>query len=320
MADARAPRRYRARARRRCRRISRRRGGGHYESEHRILHRDGTYRWVRCRGAAVRNATGVATRLAGSLTDITDSQGGRRADRAAEPAAVRRSARARDQAQARGAPSTASRCCVLGLDRFNVVNDSLGLLTADRLLVAVARRLQASLRATDAVARDEHGFTLARLGGDEFTVLLDDITDASDAMRVAERLRAGAAKAVRRRRPSGVHVGARSASPSAGGYTAAEEILRDAAIALHARQGRRRAAVRDLRSGDARRARCRGCSSRPTCATRSTSDAFAVHYQPIVSLRTGDIVALRGAGAVAPPDARPRSARPTSSPSPKTPA
>ena len=98
---------------------------------------------------------------------------------------------------------------VLGLDRFKAVNDSLGLLTADRLLVAVARRLQTSLRSTDAITRAEHGFTLARLGGDEFTVLLDDIADASDAMRVAERLRFRAREAVRRRRAGSVHVGQR---------------------------------------------------------------------------------------------------------------
>jgi PAS domain S-box-containing protein len=46
--------------------------GGHYESEHRIRHKDGTFRWVLCRGAAIRNEAGTATRLAGSLTDITD--------------------------------------------------------------------------------------------------------------------------------------------------------------------------------------------------------------------------------------------------------
>ena len=50
------------------------RGVGHYESEHRIRHRDDSYRWVRCRGAAVRNAAGAATRFAGSLTDITEAK------------------------------------------------------------------------------------------------------------------------------------------------------------------------------------------------------------------------------------------------------
>ena len=49
-------------------------GGSHYESEHRIVHRDQTCRWVRCRGAAIRNAAGMATRLAGSFTDVTDSK------------------------------------------------------------------------------------------------------------------------------------------------------------------------------------------------------------------------------------------------------
>ena len=47
---------------------------GHFESEHRILHWNGTFRWVLCRGAAIRNGDGTATRLAGSLTDITDSK------------------------------------------------------------------------------------------------------------------------------------------------------------------------------------------------------------------------------------------------------
>ena len=47
---------------------------GFYESEHRLLHRDGTFRWVLCRGAAVRDSHGAVTRLAGSLTDITDAK------------------------------------------------------------------------------------------------------------------------------------------------------------------------------------------------------------------------------------------------------
>jgi len=50
------------------------RGTGHYESEHRLRHRDGTYRWVLCRAAAIRNEAGTATRFAGSLTDITEAK------------------------------------------------------------------------------------------------------------------------------------------------------------------------------------------------------------------------------------------------------
>src|SRR3954467_502528 len=73
-------------------------------------------------------------------------------------------------------------CCAvlfLDLDRFKLVNDSLGHLVGDRLLMAVTRRLEAALRPGD---------TVARLGGDEFTLLLDDIGDIHGASVVAERL------------------------------------------------------------------------------------------------------------------------------------
>lgn len=67
----------------------------------------------------------------------------------------------------------------IDLDRFKIVNDSLGHLFGDELLVAIARRLEICLR---------DGDTIARLGGDEFTILLDGIADYSDAHRVAERV------------------------------------------------------------------------------------------------------------------------------------
>jgi len=67
----------------------------------------------------------------------------------------------------------------LDLDRFKVVNDSLGHTMGDQLLIAIAERLQRAVRPGD---------TVARLGGDEFTILLDDIKDISDAVSVAERI------------------------------------------------------------------------------------------------------------------------------------
>ncbi|HKQ53596.1 MAG TPA: diguanylate cyclase, partial [Pyrinomonadaceae bacterium] len=67
----------------------------------------------------------------------------------------------------------------LDLDRFKVINDSLGHIVGDQLLVGIARRLEACLRPGD---------TVARLGGDEFTILLEDVTDIDEAIVVAERV------------------------------------------------------------------------------------------------------------------------------------
>ena len=68
---------------------------------------------------------------------------------------------------------------MMDLDRFKLVNDSLGHQAGDKLLIQIARRLEIGLRPVD---------TVARLGGDEFVVLLDDLEDAGDAPRVAERI------------------------------------------------------------------------------------------------------------------------------------
>ncbi|HEU0053141.1 MAG TPA: EAL domain-containing protein, partial [Longimicrobium sp.] len=67
----------------------------------------------------------------------------------------------------------------LDLDRFKVINDSLGHQAGDELLVAVSRRLESCLRPCD---------TVARLGGDEFAVLLEDVADTGEAVQVAERI------------------------------------------------------------------------------------------------------------------------------------
>ena len=207
-------------------------GSGHFESEHRVRHTDDTYRWVLCRGAAVRNPAGVATRFAGSLTDITEAK---LADALTGlpnrflfldvvERAIARVERKADYGFA---------ILVLTLDRFRIVHDSLGAAAADRLLVAVARRLHAGLRATDVVTRDEPGVTLARLGGDEFNVLVDDITDASDAVAVAERLRR-ALEAPFEIDGHQLFASARiGIAVSTTGYVKAEEILRDATIALN---------------------------------------------------------------------------------------
>ena len=76
----------------------------------------------------------------------------------------------------------------LDLDRFKVVNDSLGHGIGDQLLVSIAERLRDTLRSTDTASRISQDDLSARLGGDEFVILLDEIDDGTDATRIAERL------------------------------------------------------------------------------------------------------------------------------------
>ncbi len=168
----------------------------------------------------------------------------------------------------------------LDLDRFKVVNDSLGHLVGDRLLVEVASRLAACVREVD---------TVARLGGDEFAILLDDIEDETDATVVAGRVH----EQLSRPAQIGSHELFVAASIgiaySTSGYTAAEEALRDADLAMYRAKalGRGRTEIFD----EGMHAQVVRMMELETDLRRALErEEFAVHYQPIVSLATGTLV------------------------------
>ena len=177
---------------------------------------------------------------------------------------------------------------VLGLDRFKVVNQSLGVLSADRLLVSVARRLQAeSARDRRRLAR-RGGFTLARLGGDEFMVLLDDITDASDAVRVAERLRAALSTPFDVEGHQVFTSAAVGITVSTTGYERPEAAAAGCGDRAPPRQDRQRAPYELFDPAMRERAMTR-LQLETDLRNAIDNKEISVLYQPIISLITGSI-------------------------------
>jgi diguanylate cyclase (GGDEF)-like protein len=171
----------------------------------------------------------------------------------------------------------------LDVDRFKIINDSLGHLAGDELLVELARRFQRSLRATDTVARVHTDCTLARLGGDEFTVLLEGLHDAANARLVAERLIAAASQPfVLQGRDVTVSVSLGIVMGDAR-YTRAEDMLRDADTAMYRAKelGKARCEVFDLSMLEAAEARLEVETDLRKAIERGE---FSVYYQPIVAL------------------------------------
>lgn len=166
----------------------------HLETQHRIRHSNGTYRWVLSRAAVVQDTAGQPARMAGSLTDITD---GKVVDALT---GLPNRALFMDRLRwfverARRYPDRLFAVIGIDLDRIKIINDSLGHAAGDQLLAAVARRLEKSVRSLDLVAHvrvdlpaaPRLGHTVARMGGDEFTMLLGDVESPEDATMVAER-------------------------------------------------------------------------------------------------------------------------------------
>ncbi|MFN3484991.1 MAG: diguanylate cyclase domain-containing protein, partial [Planctomycetota bacterium] len=267
-----------------------------FESEHRIRHKDRGYRWVLSRGLAVRNGENRPYRMVGAQTDTTERK-------LAEEQLLhdalhdaltglpnrslfldRLSHRLR---QSRRGPERPFAVLFLDLDRFKLVNDSLGHAAGDELLVRTARRLEGAVRPGD---------TVARLGGDEFAVLLEEAPDPHDAVHVAERIQASLQAPLSIGGQQIVTTVSIGIALSVTGYERAEDILRDADTAMYRAksQGRARHEVFD----SAMHARAVALLELETDLRQALErEEFEAHYMPVVSLETGR-VAKQADGAV----------------------
>jgi diguanylate cyclase (GGDEF)-like protein/PAS domain S-box-containing protein len=168
------------------------------------------------------------------------------------------------------------------LDRFKVINDSLGHEAGDHLLIGVARRFQECLRSED---------TPARLGGDEFTILLEDVPNQDEAVQIAERIIA----ALRAPFLIGGHEIFITTSIgivlSTGGRDSPADLMRNADIAMYRAKSRGRARYEVFDKSMNERALERLDLEAAMRRAYERSE-FVLHYQPKVDLATGRIAAM----------------------------
>lgn len=260
----------------------------HFQHEYRIRASDHSYRWMLCRGLAVWDENGTATRIVGSQTDITDRK--RAEERLLHDAlhdgltglpnrmlfldrlkhTIIHSRHNHDRSFA---------VMFLDLDRFKVINDSLGHGAGDVLLEVIARRLEENLRPGD---------TAARLGGDEFAILLEDILDSEAALAIAERIQQVIATPVpidEREMFTTASIGITLYQP---GYNSATDMIRDADTAMyHAKMQGKACAV--VFNPTMHAAAMEQLQLETALRWAIERDELRLHYQPIVDLRTQKI-------------------------------
>jgi diguanylate cyclase (GGDEF)-like protein/PAS domain S-box-containing protein len=256
--------------------------GQTFECEHRMRHRDGSYRWVRCRGVAVQDAAGRVVRMAGSMSDVTMSKVADALTGLANRVLFMERLE-QEFAACRANPAAQFAVMFLDIDRFKLINDSLGHHAGDQLLVAMAERLVRGVRSGESRARPVSRDLAARLGGDEFAVLLCDLCDPAAAFDVAQRI------LMELREPFAlsergifctVSIGI---APSGAAYQSAADMVRDADTAMYTAKskGRSRCEVFD----ESMRARVVERLQMENDLRRAVENhELSVHYQPKVRL------------------------------------
>jgi diguanylate cyclase (GGDEF)-like protein/PAS domain S-box-containing protein len=259
-----------------------------FESQHRMLHQNGEYRWVLSRGSAIWDETGRAIRIAGFQTDIT-------AWKQAEeklvyealhdtltglPNRVFLMERLRQALQlAERSKDYLFAVLFIDLDRFKVINDSLGHMIGDQLLISISRRLSNCLRPSD---------TIARLGGDEFVILLADVKDRDSATRIADRIQEELLLPFNLDGHEVFSAASIGIAFSTVGYDRPEDLLRDADIAMYRAKAHGRARYAIFHPG--MHSKAVALLQIETDLRRAIDrEELQLHYQPIVSLRTRQI-------------------------------
>jgi PAS domain S-box-containing protein len=274
--------------------------------EYRVRHKDGSWRTLESTASPIRNARGQTDKLVIVNRDITERKRAEEmlAHNAFHDGLTNLPNRALFLDRLQQALTLSKRhsnykfaVLLIDVDEFKIINDSLGHTVGDELLIQIGQRLKDSVRRADTVSRPRtsgapdrlaNDNTLARLGGDEFIVLLDDIRDPIEAVRVAERVQAELATPFIVNQQEIVISASIGIASSTSPHTQAEDLVRDADIAMYRakRAGRARCEVSDT----AMHANAVKRLQLETDLRKALDQGeFRVYYQPIVSLQTGKI-------------------------------
>jgi diguanylate cyclase (GGDEF)-like protein/PAS domain S-box-containing protein len=258
------------------------------ECEYRMQHRDGRYLWMITRGLAIRDDNNVAYRMAGSQTEITKRK---LAEEQLKHDALFDSLTElpnwnllldRMNHAIKGKIRQAENIFAvlfLDVDRFKVINDSLGHEVGNQLLKELARKLEVCLRPED---------TVARLGGDEFGILLENISDINEPIQIINRIRdstSGAFHILGHELFITLSIGV---VINTGDYLRAQDLIRDADTAMHRAkaQGRNRYEIFDKTM----HANIMGyLKTEGELRKALDKNEFILYYQPIVSAKSGKI-------------------------------
>jgi diguanylate cyclase (GGDEF)-like protein/PAS domain S-box-containing protein len=261
----------------------------HFEHEHRMLHMDGTWRWMLSRGLAVRGQDGHPRRMAGSQSDTTER---RRAEEellhhALHDRLTGLPNRALLMDRLRRATALANRrqdytigVVFLDLDRFKLINESLGHELGEKILVQIAQRLESCM---------PQGDTVARVGGDKFALLLEGIESMDEARATADAIQVQLAQAIWVGGSDVFVTASMGIACSTQGYDRAADMMRDAEVAMYKAKSKGRAchAVFDPSMRERAVAWMQIESYLRHAVDR---EELRLYYQPIISLATGNIV------------------------------
>jgi diguanylate cyclase (GGDEF)-like protein len=254
--------------------------------ECRLRHDDSSYRRFLCRGLAVGGGD-RRIRIAGSLTDTTEAAVAQERLRSVElvdpltglrnrSVFVERVGRRLDDLKQRREGGWFA-VLYLDLDRFKIVNDSLGHLVGDQLLIVVSRRLESCLRSDDA---------LARLGGDEFAILLNQLETPEQAKAIAFRIQEALGAPFQMDGREVFTTASIGIAFGVADYESPDDIMRDADTAMYHAKTRGKARHELFDADMHARARTRLELENDLRRAINTND-FEVHYQPIVLLGSG---------------------------------